>query len=193
MDADDENGDDFFSGSDYIRVLHPSHLSSVQQRTSYGAPSVPTSRREEIICAISESRSSHVVGIAAINTTTGTAELSRIINDDKYGRLADTLSRMPTLPGCFLTLESISSGTSKSLLAEVLANEYPSIPLIPFERKHWGESEGLRLVDRYALAHQVNEILASLESNFYVTCAFSAVSASLQALPMPRATTDMLS
>lgn len=134
---------------------------------------------EEIICAISESRASHVVGIAAINITTGTAELYRIINDDKYGRLVDTLSRMPILPGCFLVLESIAADRSKSLLAPVLENEYPSIPHIPFERRHWGESEGLRLVERFALEHEVDQMLASLEGNFYVTCAFCAVSGSL--------------
>jgi DNA mismatch repair protein MSH4 len=103
-------------------------------------------------------------------------DLTRIINDNKYERLVDTLGTLPMAPHFFLVLKRVVSEGNKSLLVSTLAREYPKTPIMPYERKHWNELEGLEMIDRFALSHQVKALRARLDNNFYVSCAFSAVS-----------------
>jgi len=131
---------------------------------------------DDFVCAISESRSGDVIGVAIINITTGRANLVRILNDNKYQRLVDTLSTILHPPQCFLVLSSVFEKGSKSLLVPCLEVEFPTVPLVSVPRAHWNEAEGLVMVDSLALRDQVKVLRASLDNNFYVSCAFCAVS-----------------
>ena len=154
----------------------PTPRSEANFRARPQAPTITTTLdRDEFVCAISESRSSDVIGVAVVNITTGQANITRILNDDKYQRLADTLSLIEHQPRCFLVLKSVSDKTSKSLLVPCLEVEFPNVPIVPVVRAHWNESEGLALVETLALRNQVKALRACLDNNFYVSCAFCAV------------------
>jgi len=133
--------------------------------------------KDRVICAISESRSSDVIGLATINITTGQVEITRILNNDKYTyqQLGDLLWRMSTNPERFLVVESVTNSSSKSLLIPCLNQEYPDIPVVPYARQHWSEAEGLNMVDRFAFHGEINALRANLDNNFYASCAFAAV------------------
>lgn len=140
-----------------------------------GLHSDSTQDRDHVVCAISESRSSDMVGVAIINVTLGLVDLVRIVNDDKYRRLLETLWRTPTPPQTFLVLKRVVSQGGKSMLARAIEQEFPLPEIVPLDREHWNESEGLRLVERFAWRSHVKGIRQELEHNFYVSCAFSAV------------------
>lgn len=128
-----------------------------------------------VVCAISESRSSDVIGVAAINVTMGKVDITRIVNDDRYQRLIETLWRMPTRPQTFLVLKKVVDKQSKSTLAVRLITEFPESEVVPLGREHWNESEGLRMINRFAWRKDIKAVRADLERNFYVSCAFCAV------------------
>ncbi|KAJ4297380.1 MutS protein msh4 [Collariella sp. IMI 366227] len=46
--------------------------------------------------------------------------------------------------------------------------------VVPLERDHWNESEGLKMIDRFAWRKDIKAIRKDLEHNFYASCAFSA-------------------
>ena len=142
-----------------------------------GVSDVP--ERDYVVCAISESRSSDVIGLAVINIAIARVDIIRIVSDDRYQRLIDTIWRMPTLPQTFLVLKKIVDENSKSSLALRLKQEFPDADLVPLEREHWNESEGLRLIDRFAWKKDIKAIRSDLEKNFYASCAFAAVSYTL--------------
>ncbi|KAK3329904.1 muts domain V-domain-containing protein, partial [Apodospora peruviana] len=144
-----------------------------------GETSTPS---DVVICAISESRPSDVLGLATLNVTTGTAEISRILNDDKfcYQRLFEVLFRREDKPQLLLVLKTVIEKGSKPTLVQCLTKEYPDVPIVRFDRKHWSEANGLRMAQRFSLHGQTNAIEAALERNFYASCAFSAVMAYAQ-------------
>jgi hypothetical protein len=127
------------------------------------------------VCAISESCDGEVIGLAQVYIAAQRVDITRIINDDNYERLVDTLAGLPDAPECFLLLKNVVDG-NKSLLPGTIQRDYPNTPIIPYERKHWNELEGLEMVDKYALAHEAKAVKARLDNNFYVSCALSAVS-----------------
>ncbi|KAK0657001.1 muts domain V-domain-containing protein, partial [Cercophora newfieldiana] len=108
----------------------------------------------DTICAISESRDGEVIGLAIVYTKRQEVELTRIIHDNKYERFIDTLGNLPEKPDCFLVLKRIALEGNK---------------------KHWNELEGLEMIDRFAVCHEVKALKARLENNFYVSCALAAV------------------
>jgi len=130
----------------------------------------------DTLCAISESRDGKVIGLATICITVQQVDITRIINDNKYERLIDTLGSLAEAPQCFLLLKSVVSKGSKSLLAPTIKREYPMTPIIPYERKYWNELEGLNMIDRFALCHEAKALRARLNNHFYVSCALAAVS-----------------
>ncbi|KAL2021370.1 hypothetical protein VTK56DRAFT_7235 [Thermocarpiscus australiensis] len=132
---------------------------------------------DRVVCAISESRASDVIGMAVINVTMGQVEITRILNDDRYQRLIETIWRMPNRPQTFLVLKKVVDEQSKSLLVCCLNKEFPGAEVVPLEREHWNESEGLRMIDRFAWRKDIKAIRANLEHNFYASCAFSAAMA----------------
>lgn len=174
-DSDAESG--FGATTLPARSFIPTPGSEANFRARPQAPtSTATEDHDDFVCAISESRSGDVIGVAIINITTGQTNLVRILNDNKYQRLVDTLSMIPHPPQCFLVLRSVSEKSTKSLLVPCLEVEFSSVPLVSVPRAHWNEAEGLVMVDRLALRNQVKALRASLDNNFYVSCAFCAVS-----------------
>lgn len=136
--------------------------------------------QDRIVCAISESRSSDVIGLATLNVTMGRVDIVRIVNDDRYRRLVETLWRMPTCPQTFLVLKKVVDERSKSSLALCLKQEFPDSEIVPLEREHWNESEGLRMIGRFALRRDIKAVRSDLDRNFYASCAFSAVGSIFQ-------------
>ncbi|KAK1829994.1 hypothetical protein QBC39DRAFT_310097 [Podospora conica] len=172
-DSDAESG--FGATTLPARSFIPTPGSEANFRARPQVPTNPTTDdHDDFVCAISESRSGDVIGVAIINITTGQANLVRILNDNKYQRLVDTLSTISHPPQCFLVLSSVSEKGSKSLLVPCLEVEFPSVPRVAVPRAHWNEADGLAMVDSLALRNQVKALRASLDNNFYVSCAFCA-------------------
>jgi DNA mismatch repair protein MSH4 len=138
-------------------------------------PSELDEEQDRVVCAISESRSSDMIGVAVINLTMGHVDLVRVVNDDRFRRLVETLWRLPIKPQTFLMLKKVVNHPSKSALAVCLGQEFPQAQIVPLDREHWNESEGWRMVERFAWRRDVKAIRKNLEHNFYVSCAFSAV------------------
>jgi hypothetical protein len=132
--------------------------------------------RDYVVCAISESRSSDVIGLAVINIAIARVDIIRIVNDDRYQRLINTIWSMPALPQTFLILKKIIDENSKSSLAFRLKHEFPDADLVPLEREYWNESEGLRLINRFAWRKDIKAIRSDLEKNLHASCAFAGVS-----------------
>jgi DNA mismatch repair protein MSH4 len=116
-----------------------------------------------------------MIGVAVINMTVGEVDLFRIVNDDKYRRLAETLWRASTWPQTFVVLKTAVDQHSKSTVTDCLEKEFPDADIVPMDREHWNESEGLKLIDRFAWRADIKAIRQDLDRNFYVSCAFSAV------------------
>jgi DNA mismatch repair protein MSH4 len=131
--------------------------------------------KDRVICALSESRSSDVIGVAVINVTLGHVDLLRVVNDDRFRRLTETLWRMSTPPQTFLVLQKPCSQHHRSALNSSLKEGFPDAEVIHLDREHWNESEGLRLIDRFAWKQDIQALRQNLENNFYVSCAFAAV------------------
>ncbi|KAM7214832.1 MutS domain V domain containing protein [Rhypophila decipiens] len=129
---------------------------------------------DTILCAISESRSADVIGMATLNLTTGAADIVRIVNDDKfeYQRLISVLSSMEEQPTCFILLQT---RVRQSSLMDSLLGTFPHKNIKGLDRKYWSATEGLRLVRKLALEGEREAILAALDKNFYASCAFAAV------------------
>ncbi|KAK0731014.1 muts domain V-domain-containing protein [Lasiosphaeris hirsuta] len=167
-------------GDDSHNTIEPSIMLTPQSVRndgfdSYDRTSTRTGEQDQIVCAISESRSSEVIGVATVNITTGQADITRILNNDKYQRLVELFWRLPAEPQSFLVLKSVPGKGNKSLLVSCLQVECPNTTVVPYARRHWNEAEGLSMVNRFALRDDVKAIRACLDSNFYASCAFSAV------------------
>jgi DNA mismatch repair protein MSH4 len=174
LDLESDSESDHDDGSRFDPGLP--HASKPQVGDGFNAvTSTESTQDDRVVCAISESRSSDVVGLAVINITTGRVEITRILNDDRYQRVIETLWRMASLPQTFLVLKKVVSEQSKSLLAQCLKTEFPDAEIVPLDRQHWNESEGLRMIDRFAWRTDVKATRSNLEHNFYASCAFSAV------------------
>lgn len=135
--------------------------------------------RDTILCAISESRSADVVGMATLNLTTGAAEITRIVNDDKfeYQRLIAALTGMEEQPTYFVVLQTlVDNNAQHSPLYKSLVRAFPNKAIMGLDRKYWSASEGLQFVRKLALEGEREAIVTALNKNFYAACAFSAVS-----------------
>ncbi|KAK4167146.1 hypothetical protein QBC43DRAFT_256213 [Cladorrhinum sp. PSN259] len=112
----------------------------------------------EVVCAISESGNAKVFGVATIDLTIGQANITKVVGEDGYKTVVETLWRMEHRPQTFL----------------VLKKQFPDALLLPVDREFWRESTGLRLIRRYAYRADEPPLRASLENNFYASCAWSA-------------------
>lgn len=171
---------EFWDADDSDQEVAPdsSMIDSSTEPNFKDTPFQPDIDTETILCAISESRAGNFVGIATLNLTTGRAEVSHIINDDKfqYQRLIDVLSKREHLPHSFIIPERLAKpGETKSYLVRCLRKEFPSARIKPLQRSHWSETEGKRIVSESALDSEREAILAVLEKEFYVANAISAV------------------
>lgn len=156
-------------------ALHTTRRVHVDETVNSNVDPDFSDEQDRVVCAISESRSSDMIGVAVINVTMGQVDLIRIVNDDRYRRLIETLWKGSTWPQTFLVLKKVIDQQSKSSLTNCLAKEFPKAEVVPLDREHWNESEGLRMVDRFAWRKSIKAIHRSLEHNFYVSCAFAAV------------------
>jgi DNA mismatch repair protein MSH4 len=173
LDLSSDSEADDGAGSSYTLATGQRQYASEEPNSQI--PSELTGEQDRVVCAISESRSLDMIGVATINVTMGQVDLVRIVNDDRYRRLTETLLGMPTWPRTFLVLKKIVDEHSKSALAVCLEKEFPHAEVVPMDREHWNEAEGLKLVDRFAWRKHIKAIRRDLEQNFYVSCAFSAV------------------
>lgn len=168
--SDSDSGDDIGHHLDNT-MPRPQVNDRLNTRSTLGI----SEEQDHVVCAISESRSSDVIGMAIINVTMGRVDIIRIVNEDRYQRLIETLWRVPHAPQAFLVLKKVIDEHSKSSLALRLKREFPDAQVVPLEREHWNESEGLRMIDRFAWREDIKAIRSDLEHNFYASCAFSAV------------------
>jgi DNA mismatch repair protein MSH4 len=168
----DSDSDSEDSGSPTPR---PARRGDVSEPVNTLATSELTEEQDHILCAISESRSSDIIGVAVINVTIGQVDIIRIVNDDRYRRLTETLSRLPTWPQTFLVLKKVVDHPGTSSLSACLVAEFPKAEIVALDREHWNEADGLRMVDRFAWRKDIKAIRRSLENNFYASCAFAAV------------------
>ncbi|KAM7200204.1 MutS domain V domain containing protein [Naviculisporaceae sp. PSN 640] len=116
--------------------------------------------------------------MATLNLTTGAAEITRIVNDDKfeYQRLIALLNGMEEQPTCFIVLRRlVNKEGQQSPLYNSLAKAFPDKALKGLDRRYWSASEGLQLVRKLALEGEREAIVTALDKNFYAACAFSAV------------------
>ncbi len=142
--------------------------------------------KDRVICALSESRSSDVIGVAVVNVTLGHVDLLRVVNDDRFRRLTETLWRMETPPHMFLVLQKPCSQYRRSALISSLKEGFPEAEVSHLDREHWNGSEGLKLIDRFAWKKDIMALRQNLENNFYVSCAFSAVCPPTSLIDCPR-------
>ncbi|KAK4098573.1 hypothetical protein N658DRAFT_454814, partial [Parathielavia hyrcaniae] len=156
FDSSSDSDSDSEHMADIDHVIRTSRRSLENGRSDLTVPSELNEEQDRVVCAISESRSSDMIGVAAINMTLGQVDLVRVVNDDRYRRLTETLWRMPIQPQTFLVLKKVVNQPTK---------------------EHWNESDGWRMVDRFAWRQDIKVIRQNLEHNFYVSCAFSAVMA----------------
>lgn len=172
LSSDSESDDGDLARHHAVRMAQQAHADDAANSM---AASEPTEEQDRVICAISESRSSEMIGMAVVNITLGHVDLIRVVNDDGYRRLTETLWRMPTWPQTFLVLKKVIDQPTKSALVVRLEKEFPGTEVVALDREHWNESDGLRMVDRFAWRTEIKAIRRNLEHNFYVSCAFSAV------------------
>ncbi|KAK0624840.1 muts domain V-domain-containing protein [Bombardia bombarda] len=136
-----------------------------------------TEAQDDIICAITESRSAEVIGLAILNVRQMKAELVRLLSPERftYQYLLDYLSRLPRAekPTRYVVLETVYKSDSKSLLVPALQHAF-ALPVDAFPRKHWSQGKGLKYADSYALHGNIEAVKSFLSSEFYVACAYAA-------------------
>ncbi|KAL2257472.1 hypothetical protein VTK26DRAFT_130 [Humicola hyalothermophila] len=111
---------------------------------------------------------------------------SDIVSDDEVGGVVHTLpvpragsaSNSLSTPGTHEAQDSVVCAISESRSSDtflVLKKVIDERKIVPLEREHWNESEGLRMIDRFALPGAIKAVRSDLDRNFYASCAFSAV------------------
>ncbi|KAK1779469.1 muts domain V-domain-containing protein [Copromyces sp. CBS 386.78] len=154
-------------------------ISSVAQSP---APTVSSEESDRVICAIAEGRCAEVVAMAVVNISTGQVDLGRVLNNDRqlYRPLADTLCKLPVNPEKFIVVDSVDNESGLSLLVTCLEEDFPGVTVVPWAREHWKETEGIELIERFALRDQVLALKSNLDGDYYTACAFSAAMKYLQ-------------
>ncbi|KAI4187077.1 MAG: hypothetical protein L6R41_003061 [Letrouitia leprolyta] len=154
-------------------------------RTSTGRPrtarprtaaSTLTSGKQDIICAISESRGiSPVVGLAFVNVSTTEAVLCQISDNQTYTR---TLHKLQVYQPTELLLMTTAAQPKSKLYAIIELNapiDIPDLRITVIDRKYWSETAGLEYIQRLAFKQDVEAIKVSVGGNFYATCCIAAV------------------
>lgn len=175
----DFNVDDDRSGSEDFQPTSSPPKRQIPDRSNINGDE----HEHAVVCAISESRSAKVMGLAVIDLTLGQANITRIVDDVGYRRLVETIWKMPYRPQIFVLLRTELDKDGKtvqtrttSTLAHILRQEFPDVTLMALDRECWRESECKRLIRQYAWRTDIAPLSIDLENNFYASCAFSAVS-----------------
>lgn len=115
--------------------------------------------------------------MASVNTTTGEVLLSQISDNRFFVRTLHKLNMLE--PSYILIVSSSCPPNPKSHLYSHIEEHMAGTKIVPFDRRHWSEMEGLHYIDSYAFREDAEAIKVALKGSFYATCALSAVSKSL--------------
>lgn len=136
------------------------------------AASTLTSRDQQVICAISESRGiSPVVGLAFVNLTTTEAVLCQISDNQTFTRTIHKLVVYEPSELLFMT----TAAQPKSKLFSIIETNIPQLRTTVIDRKYWSETTGLEYIQQLAFKQDVEAIKVSVGGNFYATCCIAAV------------------
>ncbi|KAK3989919.1 muts domain V-domain-containing protein [Cladorrhinum sp. PSN332] len=156
------------SDPEEFQPTSPIYQSQIPDRTSTDK----VREEHEVICAIAESGNKKVIGIAAIDLTVGQATITRVVIDNGYKTLIETLWRMQHRPQTFVLLKKIFGDNSK--LSMKVREQFPDGNFVPWDRSFWSEKMGLAMVSKYAYRGDEAALHSGLEGNFYAACAWSA-------------------
>lgn len=151
-------------------TARPGTAVTSRPRTGYSTLGV---EKQEIICAVSESRGiSPSVGLAFINLDTGEAVLSQLNDSQTYVRTTHKL--MVFGPSDVLMVHGAAEPKSKlfSIIEDNLDNLDSKITLI--DRKHFAENTGLEYIQQFAFRQDVESIRTAVTGNYYAVCCFAA-------------------
>ena len=136
------------------------------------AASTLTSRDQQVICAISESRGiSPVVGLAFVNLSTTEAVLCQISDNQTFTRTIHKLVVYEPTELLFMT----TAAQPKSKLYTIVELNIPNLRITVIDRKYWSETTGLGYIQQLAFKQDVEAIKVSVGGNFYATCCIAAV------------------
>ncbi|KAL8819842.1 MAG: hypothetical protein Q9223_001817 [Gallowayella weberi] len=136
------------------------------------AASTLTSRDQQVICAISESRGiSPVVGLAFVNLSTTEAVLCQISDNQTFTRTIHKLVVYEPTEILFMT----TAAQPKSKLFLIVESNLPHLRTTVIDRKYWSETTGLEYIQHLAFKQDVEAIKVSVGGNFYATCCIAAV------------------
>ncbi|KAK1987304.1 muts domain V [Colletotrichum cereale] len=145
---------------------------SYTSRTSQ-TPFLPHSEKHTIVCALNEGRGiTPAVGIAFFNVDTGEAILSQISDSRFFVRTLHKLQIME--PSHLLIVSSCCPPNPKSRLYSHIEEHMPDSKIIPFDRKHWSEIQGLDYIQTLAFREDAEAVKVAIGGSFFATCSFSA-------------------
>jgi DNA mismatch repair protein MSH4 len=127
------------------------------------------------VCALSEARGvSPSVGVAFVNISTGEVILSKISDSQFYVK---TIHKLDILePAQILLVSSVCPPNPKSNLYDLIEEHLTDSKIVPFDRKHWSETEGLECIRKLASHEDADAVKVAIQGNYYTTCALAAVS-----------------
>ncbi|KAL8900796.1 MAG: hypothetical protein Q9207_005517 [Kuettlingeria erythrocarpa] len=131
-----------------------------------------TSKDQQVICAISESRGiSPVVGLAFVNLSTTEAVLCQISDNQTFTR---TIHKLVVYEPTELLMMT-TAAQPKSKLFSIIEHNLQGLKITVIDRKYWSETTGLEYIQRLAFKQDVEAIKVSVGGNFYATCCIAAV------------------
>ncbi|KAH6675370.1 muts domain V [Plectosphaerella plurivora] len=134
----------------------------------------PGNEGRQIVCALSEARGvSPSVGVAFVNISTGEVILSKISDSQFYVK---TIHKLDILePAQILLISSVCPPNPKSNLYDLIEEHLTDARIIPFDRKHWSEADGLDCIRKLASHEDAEAVKVAIQGNYYTTCALAAV------------------
>ncbi|KAF2645474.1 DNA mismatch repair protein MutS [Massarina eburnea CBS 473.64] len=146
--------------------------STARPRT--GASTVARVERQEVICAVAESRGiSPTVGLAFFNLDTAEVVLCQICDSQTYVK---TLHKLQVCgPTEILVMNTAASPQSKlySIIRESAEEIGSRLQIV--DRKYWSENAGMDYIQDLAFTDDVEAIKLSVTGSFYAVCCMAAV------------------
>ncbi|KAL8802097.1 MAG: hypothetical protein Q9182_004041 [Xanthomendoza sp. 2 TL-2023] len=134
------------------------------------AASTLTSRDQQVICAISESRGiSPVVGLAFVNLSTTEAVLCQISDNQTFTRTIHKLVVYEPTEILFMT----TAAQPKSKLFLIVESNLPHLRTTVIDRKYWSETTGLEYIQHLAFKQDVEAIKVSVLKYIDLALSFS--------------------
>lgn len=114
------------------------------------------------------------VGAAFFNVSTGEIILSKISDSQFYVK---TIHKLDILEPCqILLVSSVCPPNPKSNLYDLIEEHIPDSGIVPYDRKHWSEADGLESIRTLASREDAETVKVAIQGNYYTTCALAAVS-----------------